>query len=247
MISAPVYEPRGLRFDSQLGVWVFFPKGEIPQLSPGFGLQIPPKCKLHMGAGNVIPSVIEPGEPCLLFDKVLKDYRRSPVLLAGSHPVRGTLALVAHSTTKRCDRYLSKFHPLHHPPQYPNELSWNQCDILGCCFTCKDKKKELGKVEFRGSEPAFAWRESGRSFGGKPPPSSPDRDSNLDLPVLGGLAQHETSALANYATEAEEVYPHLRRRRVENYFRETPLSTPNRDSILDLPVISGLVYCESGA
>nr|CAD7597644.1 unnamed protein product [Timema genevievae] len=33
-------------------------------------------------------------------------------------------------------------------------------------------------------------------------PSSPNRDSNLDLPVLGSLAQHETSALANYATES---------------------------------------------
>nr|CAD7398253.1 unnamed protein product [Timema cristinae] len=32
--------------------------------------------------------------------------------------------------------------------------------------------------------------------------SSPERDSNLDLPVLGGLVQHETSALVNYATKA---------------------------------------------
>nr|CAD7202072.1 unnamed protein product [Timema douglasi] len=31
---------------------------------------------------------------------------------------------------------------------------------------------------------------------------SPDQDSNLSLPVLGSLAQHETSTLANYATEA---------------------------------------------
>nr|CAD7398236.1 unnamed protein product [Timema poppensis] len=31
-------------------------------------------------------------------------------------------------------------------------------------------------------------------------PSSSERDSNLDLPVLGSLAQHETSTLANYAT-----------------------------------------------
>nr|CAD7400384.1 unnamed protein product [Timema cristinae] len=37
---------------------------------------------------------------------------------------------------------------------------------------------------------------------GKTTPSSPDRDSNLDLPVLSSRAQHETSALANYATEA---------------------------------------------
>nr|CAD7439539.1 unnamed protein product [Timema bartmani] len=33
---------------------------------------------------------------------------------------------------------------------------------------------------------------------GKTTPSSPERDSNLDLPVLGSLAQHDTSALANY-------------------------------------------------
>nr|CAD7449314.1 unnamed protein product [Timema bartmani] len=43
---------------------------------------------------------------------------------------------------------------------------------------------------------------------GKPTPSSPDRDSNLDLPVLGSLAQDETSALANYATEAGYIPIH---------------------------------------
>nr|CAD7457012.1 unnamed protein product [Timema tahoe] len=37
---------------------------------------------------------------------------------------------------------------------------------------------------------------------GKTTPSSPDQDSNLGLPILGSLAQHETSVLANYANEA---------------------------------------------
>nr|CAD7430171.1 unnamed protein product [Timema monikensis] len=41
-----------------------------------------------------------------------------------------------------------------------------------------------------GSEPAFAWRESGKPFR-KTTPSSPDRDSNLDLPVLSSRAQHD--------------------------------------------------------
>nr|CAD7455742.1 unnamed protein product [Timema tahoe] len=36
---------------------------------------------------------------------------------------------------------------------------------------------------------------------GKTPLSLPDRDSNLDIPSPGSLAQHETSASANY-TEA---------------------------------------------
>nr|CAD7446769.1 unnamed protein product [Timema bartmani] len=46
------------------------------------------------------------------------------------------------------------------------------------------------RVEFKGSEPAFAWRESGKPFR-KKHPSSPDRDLKIDLPVLGGLAQHD--------------------------------------------------------
>nr|CAD7568983.1 unnamed protein product [Timema californicum] len=38
---------------------------------------------------------------------------------------------------------------------------------------------------------------------GKTTSSSPNQDSNLNFPVLGSLPQHETSALANYATEAD--------------------------------------------
>nr|CAD7456577.1 unnamed protein product [Timema tahoe] len=37
-----------------------------------------------------------------------------------------------------------------------------------------------------------------------------DRDSNLNLPVLGSLAQHKTSALANYATERMRCQMHMR-------------------------------------
>nr|CAD7570545.1 unnamed protein product [Timema californicum] len=39
---------------------------------------------------------------------------------------------------------------------------------------------------------------------GKTTPSSPDRDFNLDLPVLSSRSFNTTSALANYATEEEE-------------------------------------------
>nr|CAD7428211.1 unnamed protein product [Timema monikensis] len=35
----------------------------------------------------------------------------------------------------------------------------------------------------------------------KTTPSSPERDSNLDLPILGSLALYKTSVLTNYATE----------------------------------------------
>ncbi|CAG2062957.1 unnamed protein product [Timema podura] len=66
---------------------------------------------------------------------------------------------------------------------------------------CYRKLLGFGKVEFRGSEPIFVWRESGEPFR-ENHPISPDRDSNLDLPILDSPAKHETSTLANYATEA---------------------------------------------
>nr|CAD7408725.1 unnamed protein product [Timema cristinae] len=56
----------------------------------------------------------------------------------------------------------------------------------------------------KGNEPTFTWRKSGKPFR-KNYPSSHDEDSNLTLPVLSSLAQHEVSALANFATEAVEA------------------------------------------
>nr|CAD7568849.1 unnamed protein product [Timema californicum] len=100
---------------------------------------------------------------------------------------------------------------------------------------------------------------------GKTTPSSPDRDSNLDLPVLSSRAQHDkrlTNALVVLSSTAEDgeievrisglgrlyllgMYRHLRGRQVENHERKTTLSIPDQDSNLDLPVIDSLVYCES--
>nr|CAD7569110.1 unnamed protein product [Timema californicum] len=58
----------------------------------------------------------------------------------------------------------------------------------------------IGKVEYRGSELTFVWRESGKPFR-KSTPSSSERDSSLQFPIFSSLAQHDTTALANYATE----------------------------------------------
>nr|CAD7403763.1 unnamed protein product [Timema cristinae] len=45
-----------------------------------------------------------------------------------------------------------------------------------------------------------------------------------------------------------EVYSHLLGEGVENHFGEkNTLSTPNRDSNLNLPIIGNIVYCESSA
>nr|CAD7585912.1 unnamed protein product [Timema genevievae] len=57
-----------------------------------------------------------------------------------------------------------------------------------------------------------------RSYDRGTTPSSPDRDSNLDLPVLSSLVQHETSVLANYATEVGlnscSLHSHLKEQQV---------------------------------
>nr|CAD7573427.1 unnamed protein product [Timema californicum] len=66
------------------------------------------------------------------------------------------------------------------------------------------KQVQVQQVEYRGGEPTISWRESGKPFEKATP--SLDRDSNLDLRVLGSLAQQESSALANYAIEAEESF-----------------------------------------
>nr|CAD7600149.1 unnamed protein product [Timema genevievae] len=71
--------------------------------------------------------------------------------------------------------------------------------------------------------------------------SSPERDSYLDLPILGGLAQHKTSALANYATEA------FAWRDTGKPFRKNHPSSPERDSYLDLPILGGLAQHKTSA
>nr|CAD7424058.1 unnamed protein product [Timema monikensis] len=67
--------------------------------------------------------------------------------------------------------------------------------------------------------------------------STPDRDLNLDLPIIENLVYYESRALDHVATEAE-VNPHLRGGRVENHLGKTTPSSPDRDSNLDLPALS---------
>nr|CAD7568863.1 unnamed protein product [Timema californicum] len=57
----------------------------------------------------------------------------------------------------------------------------------------------------RGSEPAFAWRESRKPFRENYPQFTRAILESLtpSRPVLGSLTQHETSALDNYATKAD--------------------------------------------
>nr|CAD7572549.1 unnamed protein product [Timema californicum] len=73
--------------------------------------------------------------------------------------------------------------------------------------------------------------------------NSPNRDLNLDLPVLSSRAQHDkrVSQLRHRGigkVELEEVNPHLRGGRVKNHLGNTRPSSLDRESNLDLPVLS---------
>nr|CAD7453481.1 unnamed protein product [Timema tahoe] len=64
-----------------------------------------------------------------------------------------------------------------------------------------NRKKRIGKVEYRGSELAFAWRDSGKPFRNPPAPvhSTEIRTSIFPSSAVG---LNMTGTLANYATEA---------------------------------------------
>nr|CAD7425611.1 unnamed protein product [Timema monikensis] len=53
-----------------------------------------------------------------------------------------------------------------------------------------------------GSVPTSAWKKSGKLFGGKTTLNTSDRDSNLDLPVIGSLVYCESRSLDHAVAEA---------------------------------------------
>nr|CAD7587081.1 unnamed protein product [Timema genevievae] len=65
-------------------------------------------------------------------------------------------------------------------------------------------RQGFGKVEFRGSEPAFAWRESGKPFRVKPPLVHPT-EIRTSISPSSAVELNTTGALDNYATEAAPV------------------------------------------
>nr|CAD7407175.1 unnamed protein product [Timema cristinae] len=121
----------------------------------------------------------------------------------------------------------------------------------------------------QGSEPAFAWRESGKPFR----KNHPNAEIRASISPSSAVELNTTSALANYATEADlsssSAMPgreysaghgnqpiSLTRQRsgdfykkflgciLEDNFGKTPLSTPDRDLNLNIPFIRSLVYHE---
>nr|CAD7259807.1 unnamed protein product [Timema shepardi] len=73
------------------------------------------------------------------------------------------------------------------------------------------------------------------------------RTDNVAGAAIGEITRWDADSSHWVGDLAEEVYPHLRGRRGENNFGKITLSTFDRDSDLELPVIGSFVYCESSA
>nr|CAD7257857.1 unnamed protein product [Timema shepardi] len=86
----------------------------------------------------------------------------------------------------------------------------------------------MRKVGFSKSVPELAWRKSGKNIGGEFL-TTPNRDSNLDPPVIGSLVQHDGDALDHATNKAGAL---LRRSSLDPDRRRFSLgtSTPHRAS-----------------
>nr|CAD7438511.1 unnamed protein product [Timema bartmani] len=78
------------------------------------------------------------------------------------------------------------------------------------CYCVVDIKTEFVRCYWYLAGTRYGYRVVGDElrtidFHMEKPPQFTDRDSSLDLPILGSLTQHETSALANYANETMKV------------------------------------------
>nr|CAD7452782.1 unnamed protein product [Timema tahoe] len=102
-----------------------------------------------------------------------------------------------------------------------------------------------GKVNIEEGNPHLRRRRVENHLGKKL--SSPKRDSNLNIPVLGSLAQQETSTLGMRKVEFRGSTPALAWRKSGKQFKKTTLNTPDRDTNPNLPVIGRLVYPKSDA
>nr|CAD7399750.1 unnamed protein product [Timema cristinae] len=110
------------------------------------------------------------------------------------------------------------------------------------------QETEFGKVELEEVNPHLrGWRVENHL--GKTTPSSPDRDSNLDLPVLSSRAQHDkrVSQLRHRAVVNQEADILFGVCDVISLRVLLPISALDWDSNHDIPIFSSLGYCKSDA
>nr|CAD7444453.1 unnamed protein product [Timema bartmani] len=101
-----------------------------------------------------------------------------------------------------CSKPCSRPHPCEHPPIHNchSEPTCPLCTVLTQKY-CYGKHENIEEVN-----PHYCGGKVGSHLG-KTTPSSPEQDSNLNLPILDSLGQQKTSVLANYTTELRKTIP----------------------------------------
>nr|CAD7444753.1 unnamed protein product [Timema bartmani] len=124
-------------------------------------------------------------------------------------------------------------------PQYSRPGSNPDLLVIGSLVYCKSNALDHVATEEEEVNPHLrGWRVVENHLG-KTTTSSPDRDSSLDLPVLGSLARHETSALANYATELGKVEFQCGHPIIAWLYASSPPPPPQKKSIFQKKPVEG--------
>nr|CAD7587991.1 unnamed protein product [Timema genevievae] len=127
--------------------------------------------------------------------------------------------------------------------RYKRELRWL---VRGVRF--ESRPVELGGMKEGGGGGGFTLAVSGGQGSNpsqetpSPLPSSPERELNLNLPVIGSIAQHESSVLSNYATEAAYKNPRLSRKFIKTPLSIRPLPLPDERGERGLPQEAALQH-----
>nr|CAD7452446.1 unnamed protein product [Timema tahoe] len=132
---------------------------------------------------------------------------------------RGVSVTIFQGSQKLDETHPSSPVPLRGGPQRTSPET-EQCDVPLFVQGQMRQEYELGRLNIEESKQHLRGMIV-ENYLWKTTPSSPERDSDLDLPILDSLAQHETSALANYATEAVHVGPVGRARLQQNISPES--------------------------
>nr|CAD7268656.1 unnamed protein product [Timema shepardi] len=127
-------------------------------------------------------------------------------------------------------------HVMLHQETFPPNTELYQMSQLGPPAHIWNNNTRIGKVGLEEVNPHLRGgrvEESGKPFRKNHPQFTRPRFEPRSPPSSAVGLQHDKRV------ELEEMNPHLRGGRVENHLGKTTPSSPDRDSSLDLPVLSG--------
>nr|CAD7418823.1 unnamed protein product [Timema poppensis] len=152
-----------------------------------------------------------------------------------------------HLRGGRVENHLGKTTPVH-PTEIRTSITPSSAVQLNTTSALANYATEagIGKVELEEVNPHLRGGRVENHLG-KTTPSSPDRDSKLDLPVLSSRAAQHVKRVSQLRHRGGKYTRISVEGEWKTNLEENILSTPYRDSNLNLPIVGKFVYCERGA